>query len=432
MTDRPAGEPVATPILHVDMDAFFASCELRRHPELVGQPVVVGGSGERGVVAAASYEARAYGVHSAMPAVRARRLCPHAVFLPGDHAHYSEVSGRIMEVFREATPLVEPLSLDEAFLDVGGSRRLLGAPSTIAAEIRRRVFEQEGLTCSVGVARVKFLAKLASQAAKPRAGHDGTRPGPGVLVVDPGDERSFLHPLPVQALWGVGPATLAKLQRIGIRTVGDLAATSPDALAHSIGKAAAAHLHALANLVDPRPVVPDLELKSVSHEETFGRDKHRAEDLAVELRKMGDAVGARLRASGLTARTVTIKVRFGDFSTISRSATLDEPTDSGVDIVRVGRELLAQVDPSPGVRLLGIGVTKLGPPAARQLRLDLAGTEPIEDPNDEEHRRVEAVVDLIRDRYGSGSVGPASLVGPTGLRSTRKGTQQWGPDVPTP
>ncbi len=410
-------------ILHVDMDAFFAAVEVRRRPELQGRPVVVGGSGSRGVVAAASYEARAYGVHSAMPSVRARRLCPDAVFLPGDHAHYAEVSAAVMALFRAVTPLVEPISLDEAFLDVRGARRLHGSAPEIADRLRRAVQDQEGLTCSVGVARVKFLAKLASEAAKPTASPRGMVPGRGVVVVPPDDELAFLHPLPVQALWGVGPATLARLERLGIRTVGDLAALPEETVVGAVGAAHGRHLHALANAVDPRPVVADHELKSVGHEETFARDLVGHEACGLELLRMADAVATRLRAGALAGRTVTIKVRFGDFRTITRSSTLSAPTDSARAIARTARQLLDAVDVSPGVRLLGVSVSQFGGEAAQQLTLD----ELLDDRPDD-WRRAEAVVDEIRARFGARSVGPASLTGPDGLRVARRGAQQWGPD----
>jgi len=413
----------APAVLHVDMDAFFANVELLRHPELRGQPVVVGGTGERGVVAAASYEARRFGIHSAMPAARARRLCPHAVFLPGDHAHYGEVSERVMDLFRAMTPLVEPISLDEAFLDVSGSRRLHGPAPVIAARLREQVLAAEGLSCSVGVARVKFLAKLASEAAKPRASAEGIRPGRGVVVVDPARELEFLHPLPVQALWGVGPVTLAKLERLGVRTVGDLAVLPVDTVVASVGRASGVHLHALANAVDPRSVVADQRAKSVGHEETFARDHHRLDTLRVELLRMSDAVASRLRAAGVAGRTVTLKVRFGDFHTITRSMTLDAPTDSARELAQVGRGLLDAIDPGPGVRLLGLSVSHLGGAAFRQLSLDdLADDRPVE------WSAAEAAVDAIRARFGPRAVGPASLAGPDGLRIVRRGAQQWGPD----
>ncbi len=412
-------------ILHVDMDAFFASVELLRHPELRGRPVVVGGAGARGVVAAASYEARAYGVRSAMPGVRARRLCPHAVFLPGDHAHYSAVSERVMGIFRSFTPLVEPISLDEAFLDVSGARRLLGDPPEIARALRRRVLDQEGLTCSVGVAAVKFVAKLASEAAKPQASPSGPVPGAEVVVVEAGQELRFLHPLPVQALWGVGPATLARLQRLGVRTVGDLAALPESTVVGALGRAAGRHLHALAHGIDPRPVVVDQPAKSISHEETYPSDRHRPEDLEVEAVRLADAVGSRLRAAGLAGRTVTLKVRFGDFTTITRSVTLDAPTDSGRRLAEVAKRLLAQVDPSPGVRLLGVGISGFDDPSARQLSLDdLVDSGG----GDRSWTEAEHAVDAVRARFGPDALGPASLAGPSGLRVAKKGHQQWGPD----
>lgn len=438
--------PATASILHVDMDAFFASVELLRHPELRGQPVVVGGAGARGVVAAASYEARAFGVHSAMPSVRAKRLCPHAVFLPGDHAHYSEVSKRVMAIFEAVTPLVEPLSLDEAFLDVAGVRRLHGEPVDLAHRLRREVLEQEGLTCSVGVARVKFLAKLATEEAKPRASRSGIRAGAGVVVVDPESELEFLHRLPVEALWGVGPATLAKLARIGVSKVGDLARLPREAVVASLGAAAGTHLHNLANARDERQVQPNRASKSVSHEETFERDRHRRDDLDLEILRMADSVAARLRASATKGRTVSIKVRFGDFATISRSHTLGRATNSAREITRAARDLLALVDLSRGVRLLGVGVTQLQADSeeyaqAEQLSLDdLLGEAPgalgADNPGTapgsqaEGWDQAEAAVDAIRARFGAKAVGPASLAGPHGLRIARRGDQQWGPSAP--
>jgi DNA polymerase-4 len=410
---------VGRTILHVDMDAFYVSVELLRRPELRGQPVIVGGTGERGVVAAASYEARHYGIHSAMPSTRARRLCPHAVFLNGDHAHYAEVSARVMAIFRSTTPLVEPISLDEAFLDVTGSARLLGTGEEIATRIRRRVHDEEGLSCSVGVATSKFIAKLASEAAKPRASRDGPVPGVGVKVVEPGGELRFLHPLPVQALWGVGPKTLEKLNGRGIRTVADLAGLREDDAARLLGDANGRHLWRLAHAIDDRPVTPDLEPKSIGHEETFARDHHRNETLRRELVRMADAVGARLRHHGLTGRTVTIKVRFHDFRTITRAVTLPAPVDAGIDVARAAKGLLDQVDPSSGVRLLGVSVSGLSRGGARQLTLDDAGAAGWDDAS--------RAVDRIRERFGEDAIVPATLAGPDGVRVKRRGDQQWGP-----
>ena len=261
-------------VLHVDMDAFYVSVELRRHPELVGQPVVVGGTGPRGVVAAASYEARRFGVTSALPSTVARRRCPHAVFLPGDHQLYSAVSRDVHEIFRRFTPVVEPLSLDEAFLDVTGATRLFGDGVAIARRIRDDVRAELALGCSVGVASNKFLAKLASVEAKPVAYPDRVDPGPGVVEVVVGRELEFLHPLPVERLWGVGPVTLERLRRLGVRTVAELASIDESAVIASLGKANGTHLLNLARGIDDRPVEVNRELKSVGHEETFAHDLH--------------------------------------------------------------------------------------------------------------------------------------------------------------
>ena len=407
-------------IVHVDMDAFFVSVELLRNPSLRGTPVVVGGRGARGVVAAASYEARAYGVHSAMPSLRAQRLCPSAVFLPGDHARYAEVSTRVMAIFESFTPLVEPLSLDEAFLDVRGSRRLYGDAVVIAAMIRRRVLDEEGLVCSVGVAPNKFLAKLASVAAKPSATPTGPRPGRGVVVVEPGHELEFLHPLPVQALWGVGPATLVKLARLGVSTVRDLAHVPLTGLCAAVGDSHGRHLHQLARGIDPRPVVRDQRAKSIGHEETYPRDHHDRATIEPELVRMADAVASRLRRTGVAARTVTLKVRFHDFTTITRATTFGEPVDSAPALIRAAKLLLAGIDPRAGVRLVGLSVSGLVDDPVRQLRLDDTAAAAWPD--------IDHAVDAIRARFGDRSIGPAVLAGRDGIRVKRRGDQQWGPD----
>ena len=415
----------AVGFLHVDMDAFYAAVEIRRRPELRGQPVVVGGTGSRGVVAAASYEARAFGIHSAMPSVRAKRLCPHAVFLPGDHSHYGEVSERVMAILADVTPLVEPLSLDEAFLDVRGVARLLGPAPELAATIRARVLEQEQLTCSVGVASTKFMAKLATEKAKPRPGPSGPVFGSGVHVVEAGEELDFLHPLPVTALFGVGPATARRLTRLGIETVGDLASQPEPSLVAALGAASGRQLHRLANGIDERPVVVNRLARSISHEETFARDLHSHSALQAEATRMGDAVARRLRSAGLQARTVTLKLRFGDFRTITRSTTLPDPTDGARVVVASARELLAQIDPTPGVRLLGVGASGLVEASWRQLSLDDRA-----EAQGETHDAAEQVADRIRDRFGASAIGPAAAIrGDRGLRSPEDADQRWGPDA---
>jgi DNA polymerase-4 len=433
----------AATILHVDMDAFYASVEVLLRPELAGQPVIVGGAGPRGVVASCSYEARAFGVRSAMPSTQARRLCPAAVFLPGQFDVYHDYSRRIHEVFHAVTPVVEGIALDEAFLDVAGARRLFGAPSEIARAIRGRLHDELGLWSSVGVASNKLLAKLASEAAKPRASPGGPVPGAGVVEVAPGTELEFLHPLPVGALWGVGPATTRRLTRFGVVTIGDLAAIPRASLIAALGQAHGAALHDLAWARDPRAVEPDRETKSIGHEETYRHDLDEPDRLGHEVVRMADAVASRLRAAGLAGRTITIKVRFADFLTITRSATGSRPLDTGPEIARLAGDLLAQVDVARGVRLLGVSVANLTADAARQLSLDeLSGTEGPTSWSD-----AAEAVDAVRARFGDDAVGPATLVsgadhpppteppgrdGPeeerrAGLRIKRIGDTQWGP-----
>ena len=413
----------ARQILHVDMDAFFVSVELRRRPELVGQPVVVGGTGRRGVVAAASYEARRFGVYSAMPSAVARRRCPHAVFLPGDHALYGEVSAQVREIFDRYTPVVEPLSLDEAFLDVTGSIRLFGPGIAIAQMIRRDVTDELSLGCSVGVAPNKFLAKLASVEAKPHATPAGIDAGAGVVVVAAGQEREFLDPLPVERLWGVGPVTLERLHRIGVRRVADFALVGESALVGALGAGQAQHLVALSVGVDDRPVEPEREAKSISHEETYSDNQTTPEEMRTSLVRLADAVAARMRKAGVGARTLAVKVRFDDgFHTITRSTTSREATDQAGTIVSLLQPILDTIDPSPGIRLLGVAGSNLGP-VFHQLTLDEAAEAiPL-------HGAAEAALDEIRERYGDDAIGPASAVRAGRVRNVRRGAQQWGPDA---
>jgi DNA polymerase IV len=403
------------------MDAFYASVEVLQDPSLAGRPVVVGGTGSRGVVASCSYEARAYGVRSAMPSARARRLCPDALFLAGSFDLYEDYSRRLHAVLQSFTPLVEGIALDEAFLDVGGARRLLGPAPEIGAAIRRRIADDLGLSASVGVATCKLIAKLASEAAKPTASPGGAVPGPGVLVIEPGEEIAFLHPHPVQALWGVGPATRARLDRFGVTTVGDLAALPVGTLVGALGRSLGHHLHDLAWARDDRPVEPDRAVRSIGHEETFGRDLFDLDSLHVQVVRQCDSVATRLQRAGVAGRTVTLKVRFGDFRTITRSRTVARPTSAGPSLARVAAELLDGVDCSPGVRLVGVSVSNLAEPESEQLRLDDA-VNPVADDSD-----VARAVEQVRRRFGDTAVGPAALVDRDGLRLKRTGDQQWGP-----
>ena len=411
-------------ILHVDMDAFYVSVEMRRHPELRGQPVVVGGSGQRGVVAAANYEARRYGVFSAMSSAKARRLCPQAVFLSGDHAHYAEVSKQVHEIFDEFTPLVEPIALDEAFLDVTGAARLFGDGVEIGRRIRTEVSSRLQLPCSVGVATNKFLAKLASKAAKPRPSQNGVEPGPGVLSVEPGHELDFLHPLPVSALWGVGPATLKKLDRLAVRTVGDLSALPDDVVIRAIGRAHGEHLLELARGFDERAVQSDRELKSIGHEETFSYDLYRPDDIRAEIVRLSDDVAGRLRHHGWAARTAMLKIKFSSFETITRSVTPESPMTTAPALVAALEPTLATFDPSIGVRLVGVSVANFVEPVEQ---MSLFGSESSTDATDvasvdRQWSSASRAIDQIRERFGRDAITPARSV-------RRRRSTPWGPEA---
>jgi DNA polymerase-4 len=394
--------PTARTIVHVDMDAFYASVEQRDRPELRGRPVVVGAlPGHRGVVSAASYEARPFGVHSAMPISRAVRLCPHAVFLPVDHDKYARVSGEIMAVLAELTPLVEPISIDEAFLDVTASRALFGDGRAIAVELKRRIREAVGLTASVGVAANKFVAKVASELGKPD----------GLVVVAPGEEPAFLAPLAVARLWGVGRVTAEALESLGIRTIGQLAAMPADHLAARVGAGGAEHLLALAHGDDRRTVEPSADSKSMGAEETFETDHRDGERLRATLRRQAERVARELRAGALAGTVVQLKLRFADFSTITRRHTV-EPTQDGLVIYREVEALFSRVRLGQAVRLIGVSVSGLQ--AQGQGQLSLLG------PDAPRRERLARAVDHLAGRFGDDAVRPASLMRLTRARRRRE------------
>jgi DNA polymerase-4 len=389
-------------VLHIDMDAFFASVEVRRRPELAGTPVIVGGAGNRGVVTSATYEARRYGVHAAMPTARALRLCPTATVLPGDMALYAEVSRSVMALFRSVTPLVEPLSMDEAFLDVTGSRRRLGDAVEIGEYLRARVFDEQGITCSVGAAGTKFVAKLASTSAKPD----------GMLVVRPPEVMGFLHPLPVGALWGVGPKTEETLLRLGLRTVGDIAHVPARTLQRALGAAAGSHLHELSWGRDPRRVVPDEPDRSTGAEETFSTDIDDPVVIHRELLHLAERTAGRLRATGTLARTVSIKVRFADFATLTRSRTLGVPTDVGQELYDTARALYDALGLDRArIRLVGVRAERLIDAGTASQQLELGARE-------YGRREAELAADRAARRFGAGAVRPATLL----RRSGRPGS----------
>lgn len=385
-------------ILHVDMDAFYASVELVTRPELRGKPVVVGG-GQRGVVLSATYEARELGIHSAMPMSRARRLAPQAIVIEPHHERYAEVSAGVMAVFSSVTPLVEPLSLDEAFLDVSGALRRLGSPTSIAELLRARVYDEQRITCSVGVAPTKFIAKLASTQAKPD----------GLLVVPADKVTAFLHPLPVGALWGVGERTEERLVSLGLRTVGDLAHTPLETLVRALGPAHGERLHDLAWGRDDRGVVPDAVEKSIGNEETFARDVDDPEIIRREIMRLSQKVAARVRRQGLLGRTVVLKIRFADFTTMTRSRTLDSATDVGQMVYDTAVSLYSALGLQRArIRLVGVRLEGLVDDAARVEQLVLGGSEA----SPPDRRAAEVAADRLRERFGHDVVRPARLWGP--------------------
>lgn len=384
-------------IMHVDMDAFFVSVELRTRPELLGKPVIVGFPAERSVVLSASYEARAFGVKSAMPMAVAQRMCPQAAIIEPRHKLYYEVSAELMAIFESVTELVEPLSVDEAFLDVTGALRRLGPPRGIGELIRRRVSAELGITASVGIAESKFVAKIASTRCKPD----------GLLQIGPDETVPYLHSLPVGALWGVGAKTADVLARMGIRTVADVAATPVAALRKTLG-ATGEHVHQLSWGIDPRPVTPVRLEKSIGAEETFAVDTTDQALLHRELLRLSHRTAARLRTSGMVARTVALKLRFADFSTITRSRTVPTPVDSAQLIYSVALQLLdAAARPGTPVRLVGVRAEQLEEAARTSLQLSI-------DRRDDNWRAAEQALDEVTRKFGNKSVLPARLMEPGG------------------
>ncbi|CAN5134074.1 DNA polymerase IV [soil metagenome] len=379
-------------ILHIDMDAFYASVELLEHPELVGKPVIVGHRSQRSVVTAATYEARKYGVNSAMPMAVALRRCPQAVVLEPHFERYTHYSRLVMRLLEDVTPMVEPLSIDEAFLDVAGAIRLLGTPWQIGTKLRETVFGETGLHASIGAAATKYVAKLASSRAKPD----------GLLVVPAAETVAFLHPQPVTALWGVGGKSEEQLQRLGLRTIGDVAEVPLDSFTRALGPAAALRLHELAWGRDPRGIELERAEKSIGHETTFETDVVDAAVIHRTLLGLADGVAVRLRRAGVQARTIAIKLRFEDFTTITRSRTLADPTDLAKRIYEESRSLydLASQGGRP-VRLIGV--------RGEQLTGEVAALGLWDD--DGAWRDAEYTVDAVAERFGAGAIKPATLLG---------------------
>ena len=385
------GDQLAT-ILHVDMDAFYASVAEKDNPKLKGKAVVVG-AGRRGVVSSANYEARKFGIRAAMPVYKAKALAPHAIFISPDMARYEEVSSQVMKIFEEVTPLVEPISLDEAFLDVTGSKRLLGSGRQIADLIRRRVEEQEGITCSVGIAHNKFIAKIASNHCKPN----------GVLEIDPEKVLDFLHPLAAKEIWGVGPKTNEQLMKMGLLTVGDIANTPRSTLIRVLGQASGSSLYELAWGRDYRDVETEQVEKSISASETFDLDLDSQEEILKEFLRLTERGVERMREKGFATNTISIKVRFADFKTISRSKTVDLPITGTQEIFEVVKNLYLSLNLDRVlIRLVGISLDSLVEyEDVKQLTLGERATG---------WRQADKAIDRIKGRFGAGSLRPARLV----------------------
>jgi DNA polymerase-4 len=382
-----------TVILHVDMDAFYASVAELDHPEYKGKALVVG-AGTRGVVLSANYEARKFGIRAAMPVGRAKRMAPHAIFIAPEHHRYSEISERVMAIFHSYTPLVEPISLDEAFLDVTGSQKLFGTGREIAAKIREQVEKEEGITCSVGLAQSKFIAKLASQHCKPN----------GMLEIKPDRILEFLHPLPVRAIWGVGPKTAESLERLGLHTVSDIAHTPRTTLIRALGDATGASLYELAWGRDYRDVIPDEPEKSIGNEETFSEDLDNPEEILREFLRMTEKATARLRERSLFAKTISIKIKFADFSSLTRSKTVPIAIDNTHDTYEVVKALyLALRNEGARIRLVGVSLSHLQEGAPVQLELGA---------RERGWREADTAIDRAQARFGRGSVRPGRLISP--------------------
>ena len=384
-------ENIAT-ILHVDMDAFYASVEERDDPKLKGKAVVVG-VGKRGVVSAANYEARKFGIRAAMPIYKAKALAPHAVFIAPNMARYAEVSEQVMAIFRDVTPHVEPISLDEAFLDVTGARRLLGSGIEIADQIRKRVEKDLGITCSVGIAHNKFIAKIASGHCKPN----------GVLQVDPEKMLDFLHPLAANEIWGVGPKTNELLEKMGLFTIADIANTPRSTLIRVLGQASGASLYELAWGRDYRDVITEHSEKSISASQTFDVDLYQPEEILKEFLRLTERSADRMRAKGLAANTISIKVRFADFKTISRSKTLDLPTTGTQEIFEVAKSLYLGLELDRVlVRLVGVSLDSLVEnDDVKQMVLGERTSS---------WQQADRAIDRVKAKFGSGSLRPARLV----------------------